>query len=149
MARLGVSEHRWKGVPNDMPFNRAGRERMAEVVTALRAGTLNPQQLLPVPSLPMSAPANQHTADSPLGSATLLILRHLHDVITSLQYTAEHQGLPFDDEASAHVNLHFAGELQQIMGRSAINPQDVLKQLRHAGKVCLKRLCKLATPPRR
>lgn len=66
MSRLGVSEHRWKGVPNDVPLCEPGKERLSEVVVMLKAGILNKNAL-------QAAPGQQ----APWGPATAAILKHL------------------------------------------------------------------------
>lgn len=73
MSRLGVSEHRWKGVPNDLPMSRAGRERLQEIVAMLRSGALNKVVLL-------SSPSND--LQQQFGPAAAAVMRHLYEVIT-------------------------------------------------------------------
>ncbi len=39
MGKLGVSEHRWKGVPNDQPLSPAGQRQLESVAKELLAST--------------------------------------------------------------------------------------------------------------
>jgi hypothetical protein len=78
-------------------------------------------------------------AAAPIGLAAAAILRHLHEVITALEAVARQQGLQLTDTQRAQVSASYAARLSAIC-RDCVNPQDVLKALRHEGKTCLLQL---------
>lgn len=195
MSTCGVSEHRWKGVPNDLPLTKSGRERINAVITQLRAGILQTDGLLqvcclwiqavsqacrnqwsPQESVPSTcqmivtcAEAHLKTciclrcpqdttgqtsshkevsmASAPIGLAAAAILRHLHEVITALEAVARQQGLQLTDTQRAQVSARYAARLSAICRADSVNPQDVLKALRHEGKACLLQLVKGSPMP--
>jgi hypothetical protein len=79
-------------------------------------------------------------AAAPIGLAAAAILRHLHEVITALEAVARQQGLHLTDTQRAHVSARYAARLSAICRADSVNPQDVLKALRHEGKACLLQL---------
>lgn len=124
MARLGVSEHRWKGVPNDVPITPVGRERVSEVVAVLKSGALNKSILL-------------QTDNNRIGPAATAILGHLYEVLNAMETVCQQNNIQLTEAQKAEVHIKLAQKLVSISQLDAVNPQDVHKDLRKAGKKCL------------
>ncbi|KAJ9515956.1 hypothetical protein QJQ45_016863 [Haematococcus lacustris] len=144
--QCGVSEHRWKGVPNDMPLSKTGRSRLHEVAAHLLSGSFaGPELLLPDSALPSqhqgSLPKTSLPSDS-LGIAALAVLRHVYEVQEALEAVIRNQGLPLGPEQTSRLASKLAACVASIAQRQAVNPQDAFKDLRRVGKAGLHKLCK-------
>jgi hypothetical protein len=147
LGRFGLTEHRIKGVPNDLPLGDAGRKHLTNVAAELAAGRADLEALLPaagsaaateVSCFSSSSAAANGEADGPPRSPATVVVHHLQDVLGALQDTAATKGLKVTAEAQAALYRKLGRLVARLSRAAALNPADNLKLMRHEAKQCIR-----------